>query len=632
MSLTLEQKKEIAQYVVDCRSDSLEFYSDKFKLFNYFDRLYIKGAAQRNTPRGRANLQLPYAFQQVEPFTCQMVETMCGEAPYIAYAPRQAEDEETAEDITEFTQYQLEIGDFLVAFTSFTRNVGKYGTGVMKVVWDVRESRYKDTRTVQKELYDEETEEPLVDPETGQILVEETEEEFLNTDEIEFDSLKFINISIFDFFVPKNASSIDVQNHDWNIHRAYRDLDDLLKDPNYKMGHKHLKEIKEGKKAEDRLKNEWEPNRDGQDEFKVNEQEQNHPGKGLKKFSGKIEVLEWWGDYELPGYDEKMPCLLVVAIVKGEPVLLRAEENPLKYQFKPFVACNDYPIQGEFYGYGELDHIQGMVEEGTALRNARLDVSNLSINRMWLVNRNAGLNLRNLYTAPNNIIMTNDINGIKPLDLGGVTSSSVEELARIDYDIQNTTEIINPRQDVSNVGAAFGSTATGVNFLSAKSNLRLLLKARLMEETFFRPLALMINKYNQDFVTDEMYFRAANKDNPYRRISPDAFATELDFRPTANPEKITNAQKMENMEYMLQVIGQMENSRGKPIAEEAEIIPEMFKMRGFANPERFLKKQQTVVIVTPDQQLLDENGQPVQVVPVDEQGNPVQQSAPPQAV
>jgi len=350
--------------------------------------------------------------------------------------------------------------------------------------------------------------------------------------------------------------------------------------------------------------------------------------KNSEKYADKIEVLEYWGNFKFQKRGPTKPALIVIALIENDDttdkLLLRLDTNPLKFQFKPFLISNDYQIEGCPYGYGELDHIKGLIHESTALRNARLDVANLSLNRVWLVERQAGINLRELYTAPNKIILTNDLSGVKPLDLAGVTPSSVNELARIDFDIQNTTEIINPRQDVSNVGAAFGGTATGVNFLSAKTNLRLLNKARLQEELFFKPLAQMLNWYNADLITNTTYYRVRGEDgkNPYNTITPDAFLTPVDFKPTSNPQKLSTAEKKENMAYLLQTVAQIEKV-APGTNDLTELLKIVYKLSGFPHPEKYVKPQQTTILQAPNGQLVDQKGQPINVIPVDEQGQPL---------
>jgi hypothetical protein len=601
--------------VFDCKKDSMDFYDQKFKLFNYFDRLYIKGSAKSNVPYGRANLELPLAFQQVEPFVSQMAETMVGEAPYIAYEGRTADDEKPAQEITEFSQYQLEVGNFVPQYMMWLRNLAKYGTAVMKMAWEV------DAITIKKPS--EKLSVVMVkDPETGQkvpkvvMVPSEVEEEI-----VKHDGPVFYNLSIFDFFVPRSASSPDVQKMEWVIHRTYRTYGDLLRNPNYSKGKKKL--LAHLDKEEDDFSAESGPITEPS---KLVAENQKNPSRGSDKYKDKVEVLEWWGDFKLKADEPPVPTLIVIAICGNTQILLRMEENPLLYKFKPFLMSNDYPIEGEAYGYGELNHIKGLIEESTALRNARLDVANLSLNRTWLVERQSGVNARELYSAPNNIIWTNDLNGIRQMDMAGVTPSSVNELARIDFDIQNTTEIINPRQDVSNVGAAFGGTATGVNFLAAKTNLRLLTKARLMEETFFKPLAQMLNWYNKDFIEDQVYFRLRGEDkqNPYRSIGPDAFATPVDFKPVSNPQKLSTAEKKENMGYFLQTVGQIMKVRPNVNVKVEYLLQEIAKQSGFKHPSEVIGPSQTTIIQTPDGQILDSQGQPVQVMQVDESGQVIQ--------
>ncbi len=613
----LEYDERAIELVLDCKQESMDFYEQKFKMFNYYDRLYHKGAAKTNVPYGRANLELPLAFQQIEPFVSAMSESTIAEAPILAFEGRNADDDATAEEITEFTQYQLEVGGFVPSYIQYLRNLGKYGTAVMKVIWET------DVVEIENEV-EKPIMIPQMDPMTGQVvMVEGGMETVIEKEDFKrHDGPRYLNQSLYDFFVPRSASGPDVQKMEWVIGRSYRGDEDILNNPNYTRNAKRVKQL-----LEDAVRDETDARNGIKDVEKRRAEEQKNPSQGSKKYDGQIEVLEYWGRWKVKKDDmQSIDALIVIASINDEWVLLRCDPNPLKFKFKPYIMSNDYSIEGEPYGYGELHHIKGLIEESTALRNARLDVANISLNRVWLVERQAGVNLRELYTAPNKIILTNDMNGVRPMDMGQVTPSSVNELARIDFDIQNTTEIINPRQDVSNVGAAFGGTATGVNFLAAKTNLRLLTKARIQQETFFKPLAQMSNWYNRDLITDETYYRVKGEDskNPYRSISPDAFLTPVDFKPISNPQKQSTAEKKENMGYLLQTIAQVEGV-APGINNWPELMKEVYKLSGFSHPDRYILPQQTVCVQTPDGQVLDRRGQPVQIVPVDEAGQPLPQ-------
>ena len=110
------------------------------------------------------------------------------------------------------------------------------------------------------------------------------------------------------------------------------------------------------------------------------------------KRKNDIELHEYWGLFDLKGDGNLQECVLTVA---NNKVCIRAELNPLDKRFKPFVAAVDYPVEGEFYGLGELEPIWSLLKEATALRNARLDNVNQATNRMWIVDRASGINVRN---------------------------------------------------------------------------------------------------------------------------------------------------------------------------------------------------------------------------------------------
>jgi len=601
-----EKKKRLIKKVVDAKKDSITHYKDKFKEFQLYDILYMAGVTKSNVPYGRANLGLPLAFQQIEPFVCQMSETMVGEAPYIAYEGRGPEDDEMAQEITEFTQYQLDNADFVVEYTKYLRNVGKYGTGQSKLVWETESFEIEEEKEqpidlgmVSPELAMEAALNPPMETVTENVLV------------TMHDGPRFYNLSIYDCFIPPSAASPDVQSMEYFIHRAYRTPKQVLRNSNYKMAHAEIERILEEEKNSEEEGTEY-------NKAALPQPEPLDPAERRDKYKGQFEILEYWGHRD----DTPEEQLIVVGLYCGHEILLRAEKNPLKYKFKPFLMSNDYPVEGEAYGLGEILHIKDLIKESTALRNARLDVVNTSLNGMWLVERQSGVNTRELYNAPNKIILTNDLNGIKRLETSGANQTSYTELGQIDFDIQNTTEIINPRQDVSRVGGAFGGTATGVNFLAAKANLRLKQKAMIQEQQFFKPLARMLNWYNRQFTTDEQYYRVANNEDasPYRTLPEDAFLTDVDFKPTSQPEKLSISERRENLGYMFQTIGQIEKVAPGSINMQA-FVKEGLKLYGFSHPDKYINQQGKVVYQTP-QGLVDERGQPVQVMQAPEQQQP----------
>jgi len=601
--------KACIDYIDDAIRDSETFYRPLRKKWNTFEYLYTRGAAKKNTPRGRANLALPIAFQQIEPFVDNLIELMFGETPYIPYSPRRggAENTETAEDVSEFTQWQLEVGDFYPETRKYFRNLAKLGNSVMKVIWE------EDTIEVDLEPHEIEFDEQSGEPKS------------LIRDDVMFDGPRFYNLSLFEFRIPKGTAHCDVQKMDWVAHEVYRDPDELLDNDNYWRGKSKIskilgkkdKNIPISEKSVPAAKPDYDKSKEASLALYSNESKQQ------SKNQGKWRVIEWWGRYDL-GKGYKEATLIVLAYPDDmEPILLRKDPNPFKYKFKPFVMSYDYPIDGEAYGYGELNHIKGLISESTALRNARLDRTNQSLNSMWLVERQSGINTRELYTSPDKVILTDDINGIQKLENTGPNPASVEEVGHIDYDIQNTTQILNPRQDVSNVGAAFGRTATGINYLASATGLRMTSKAKLLQYTFIRPLARIILWYNRQFLgdgsKDQLEYRVTGDNtNPFATLDSAAFKADIDFVPESTPIRKTVAEQAESLNYLLQVIGQIEKVN-PGVANLREILVKSFELKGFSNPEKYINPEgPTIVVDMGEGQLVDEKGQPVQVVPIEQ--------------
>ena len=600
---------ECKEYIIDLLHDSEEFYRPLRRKWNTFEYLYSKGGAKRNTPRGRANLMLPLAFQQIEPFVDNLSELMFGETPYIAYSPRTKGEEvvESARDISKFTQWQLEVGDFYPEMRKYFRSLGKLGNSVMKIIWE--------EDTIERDL----------DPEELEFNEETGEAKSFTKEEPMFDGPRFYNLSLFEFRIPKGTSHCDIQKMSWVAHEVYREPEDLLDNENYWRGHSAIKKALGKDYKKELLSSKTvpaiRPNNDHSKEAALALYDST--SKLQNKNQGKWRVVEWWGRYDL-GNGYKEPCLIVMAYAgDSDQILLRKDPNPFKYKFKPFVMSYDYPIDGEAYGYGELNMIKGLISESTALRNARLDRTNQSLNSMWLVDRQSGINTRELYTCPDKVVLTDDMDGIQKLENSGPTAASVEEIGHIDYDIQTTTAIINPRQDVSNVGAAFGRTATGINYLASSTGLRVTSKAKLLQYTFIRPLARILLWYNRQFIgagqKDQLEYRVTGDEvNPFNTMDSVAFMADVDFIPESTPIRKTVAEQADSLNYMLQVIGQIEKVN-PGIANLRKILTKSFELKGFPRPEEYVNPEgPTMVVQTEDGQLVDDKGQPVQVIPIEQ--------------
>jgi hypothetical protein len=95
------------------------------------------------------------------------------------------------------------------------------------------------------------------------------------------------------------------------------------------------------------------------------------------------------------------------------------------------------PVQHELYGIGIPEVSESLQEELNAVRNQRMDNVNLIINRMFIANKYADIDFDQLVSYPGNIILTNDVTAVQPLDTRDITKSAYMEEEIIKRDIDN---------------------------------------------------------------------------------------------------------------------------------------------------------------------------------------------------
>lgn len=578
MKLTDDQALE---YVKKFVRASAEFRRDYEPLWTRLIKEYANARSVKSNPLQRANLKLPYAFTIVETFAPQVMQIFLTEKPYLTVQGRRGATSLSAEQISSYFTYQLDRMEFTREFQSFIKCMSIYGTAIAKTNWDYRsETITKSVKSV----------DDLGLPSTKKVESTETT----------FDGPRFTNIDIFDFFPdPTTVRPGDIQSQIGCVHRVYRTYDQI-KALEKKDGvgiYENLDKLKYNMKEFGT--NSWENLGRGLDGWNRNSQSARVPNSnGNSRYKGKIELFEYWGklptmetgDGEYETDDEQY----IITIANGD-TLIRFQKSPLDYKFKPFIACPNYVVPNEFYGMGDIEVVLSLIKEGTSLRNARLDQANQAVNRMWIVDRNGGINLRNLYSRSGGIILTNDMNGIKELNPPEVPGSGYKETSQIDFDIQNATAMINPSQATSGLGRAFGQTTGGVDYLKSFTAGRLGLKVKNIEDWVMAPLGKQLLLYNRQFVREKQwtYLFGQEAREPWSEMDPYIFNQEFDYFVTGAIERMGKQERQQQFSAVI-----------VPFLETIEKYqPNTLKLDGIA--QRFFKefdyKYTDELINTPEQ-------------------------------
>jgi hypothetical protein len=494
----------------------------------------------------RANLKLPFGFTIIETQAPQIIDIFFRGGSVIQFKGQDANDAIYEDPITDFHIHQFEEMSFQAKTAAFIKAMLLDGTAFAKVPY-----RYKEIETMRR-VND-------VDPITGERI--QTKQPVM---EVLFDGPDLEIVPIYDFFPDWTVKRPgDVASMRGCVHRTFKTLASLKNNPLYKNTAEL--ETSLSVKGYEAWARPYYSDAYRDDFDKLNDNEE-----GVKE-EGTVEIWEYWGLFD-PNQDGKFEEYIIV-IANGD-VVLRCEKNFYDYKFKPFVACPNYMRESEFYGIPELLAVRSLIKEANTLRNARLDNINLSVNPMWIADRSAGINTKSLFSRPNGVIWTNDVNAIRPLPPLDPSIGSREEMAFIQNDIQNATAMVNAAPVASNLGKQFGRSATGVNFIQSFASSRISLKARMLGELYFKQVAKIMLLTNRQFVTEDKWVRVMdpNSPNPFVQLPADAFFRAFDFVVETTLENGGPEGQFQKIQTVSQILQAVENSQ--PGTVKSEVVLE----------------------------------------------------------
>lgn len=438
--LEKKQRDKEALELVQSRFNVSKAYTQGY--FSRFQRYYelYRSYLQKGSLPWRSNLFIPKSFE--------IVETV---APRIAQAQRTfkvypvaADDVETAEAYSSLLKWQFYKSHMEETIEELTKETLIYGTGVLKVTWN-----------------------PEYNCPWSEV------------------------VDIYDFFPdPKARCDYEMK---YVIHRVYRDLDDLKKNPNYnKAAIKKLEAIKSSEQDNSERKARL-------GVIGVN---------GDDSTRNRFEVLEYWGNF---GNDGKQ---YIIVIANGQ--LLRFEENPYQDGI-PFIVVNDTKVPHELYGIGEIEPIEALQNEINDVRNQRMDNTKLGINKMFKVVAGGVQFEDELVSRPGGIIHVTRPDGLLPNDTQPIPAEAFTEESIIKSDMERTTgantamsgALVSPMGGTQ--GGAINRTATAYQGSINQGDKRFSAKVNQIKIGIVKAGKKYL-KYDQQFMTAPQVIRVVGKE------------------------------------------------------------------------------------------------------------------------
>lgn len=500
--------------------------TERWRKYHRIARSYIE---RDEAASWRSAMFVPYSFSIIESITPRMVAQL----PRMICLPVGPEDVWPAKFMEQLLVESSEKTDLYVELIKAIKSSLKYGTGLLKNYYH-QDIRVAWERVPQMEMVEVPgAEEPVLDDQgrpqgdvDGNPLVQagaptQTQQPVLDEngqpvmtwkpyEYVYYEGPCSTWVDPFHFFIAPEATTIDEARY--VIERFYRDVPHVEK-----MIAQGVYQLPPGMTVE-------EMSAENEEGIHIREDEvgEGHGGSTSDTTRRPVELRE---------YHTKDGRVITVA---NGSVILRVRANPYNHGEKPYTAFPDYMQEGEFWGVGEIEAIEGLQDMLNALYNQRIDNVRLTMDAMFAVNAKALEDERDLLLRPGGIIrVAGDFlpeEAVKRLDLGDVTGSAFAEADQIERLIERVSGISGYQLGTTDEG--MNKTATGISLMTEAGASKFALKVRLMELVGMRRLARQWGSHVQQFTDEERTIRVLGPAGQFLfpTLTPESVQGALDYR------------------------------------------------------------------------------------------------------
>lgn len=542
-----ENQDDERQLISWCQNAFIAAEKSKSNYVERWDRYYrlYRSFVKHDPDDWHSKVFIPMVFWVVETVAPRLVAQL----PRFLVMPVGEEDVAPAKMMEQLMDWAAVKSDLFIELVKAVKSALKYGTGILKTFHRVDTFRarrkvpqYEDVM-VPREITTRTPEGEVMADLNGQAMVEQVETSIGQIQvgyEIEkytyvgYDGPAADWVDIWNFFPAPEAD--DVQSSRYCIHRVYRELRHVQK-----MVDKGVYRWPENMTPKEMADVTEEPLKKRLDSIDLGPTDNDPTRK-------PVEILEFWTD------DGR---LITMANRKA---ILRVTENPYDHGQKPFVRIVDQLVEGEFWGIGEIEPLEGLQDELNAITNQRIDNLRLVLNRMFGVNETAMADMDELESRPGGIVrITGDRipqEVIYPIEFSDVTGSAYEE----------TNNILDLGERVSATSAyqtgvssdTLADTATGTAIIQEQGATRYALKTTLMETMGLKDLGRQYGSIIQQFTTEERVVRILGPRGQilFEHFDPESIQGALDYDIETASTQITESAQREQSLTLLEVLSQ----------------------------------------------------------------------------
>jgi len=358
---------------------------------------------------------------------------------------------------------------------------------------------------------------------------------------IKYDLPDFELIPIWDFYVDPQAT--EMENARDVIHRSIKDYNELLteaKRVNEILGEEvyDIKEIEELKNSGFVFENENNPLYQN---FKATESDE---------YYKNIELLEYWGKYDINEDGNLEDVLIVVA---NRERVIKVIESPYWTVEKPFVKFEIIRKENEFWGHSISELIESNWEEIVSWRNIRMDIAKLLVKPPMLAPMSLEYLEKDLKLKPGKILFyPGETASISFLQLPAQQLLSQIEIQDLKQDMQQTAGPTDPILG-SNVGRGVNQTARGISIMASSSLARINIMVQTLAESFKKLVSYYVELIRQ-YQTEAIIIR---KEKEFIKLEPEDLFEDFEY--TINFRNVKENIELEKQEIinLISILGKI---------------------------------------------------------------------------
>jgi hypothetical protein len=288
-------------------------------------------------------------------------------------------------------------------------------------------------------------------------------------------------------------------------------------------------------------------------------------------------------------------------------VLLRKFKQPFEHGMKTYIALHNIRRPKLFWGKSEPMLVESLQDEENFITNTACDTMTMALHKMFVADRNADIDLDRLKSRQGNIILSNDIDAVKQLDVSEVGLTGYQIIsAALSGAFEDATSVTRTFKGATPQRA---ETATTTASLLNQASQAIKFKWSEFFHEGVAPFAMMLRKMNRQFIEPEQLVKITDQFGQEQFAAYTGKQIDEDFPvyPASSIEDVMGNRELRQANILRFMQVAFSQPAYAPFLKPYGVLVETVKALNFRNPQHLIMSPREIEQA---RQLEEETGQP----------------------